>query len=218
MTFKWSTLESSTKRIKSHVQNRQPVGICCRLREHTLCLWQPRGMGWGGVEGRLQRGGLHIVVVQSLSLVWPHKLQQARLPCPSLSPRISSNSGPLSQWCHPTISSSVVPFSSCPQSFPASGLFLFQWVGSSHQGAKVLELQHQIFQWTFTVDFLWDWLAWSCCPRDSRESSPAPQFKSINSSVLSLLYGLAFTSVHDYCENHSFDNMDLFWQNDVSAF
>ena len=51
----------------------------------------------------------------------PQELQHVRLPCPSLSPRICSNSCPLSQWCHPTISSSVVPFSSCPQSFPASG-------------------------------------------------------------------------------------------------
>ena len=53
----------------------------------------------------------------------PHKLQHARLPSPSPSPRACSNSGPSSWWCHPTISSSVVPFSSCPQSFPASGSF-----------------------------------------------------------------------------------------------
>ena len=68
---------------------------------------------------------------------------------------------------------------------------LFKWVSSSHQVVKVLELQlqHQSFQWIFRVDFLKDWLVWSpCCPRDSQESSPAPQFKSINSSVLSLLY------------------------------
>ena len=52
-----------------------------------------------------------------------HGLQHARLPCPSLSPRVFSNSRPLSQWCHPTISSSVVPFSSCLQSFPASESF-----------------------------------------------------------------------------------------------
>ena len=54
----------------------------------------------------------------------PHGLQHARLPCPSPSPRACSNSCPLSRWCHPTISSSVVPFSSCLQSFPASGSFL----------------------------------------------------------------------------------------------
>ena len=55
--------------------------------------------------------------------LWPHGLQPARLPCPSLSPRVCSNSCPLNQRCHPTISSSVVPFSSCPQSLPASVSF-----------------------------------------------------------------------------------------------
>ena len=62
----------------------------------------------------------HSVVSDSL---WPHGLQHARLSSPSLSPRICSNSWPLSQWCHPTISSSVAPFTSCSQSFPASGSF-----------------------------------------------------------------------------------------------
>ena len=61
-----------------------------------------------------------VVVVQSLSHVLPNKLQNARLPCLSLSFRVCSNSCPLSQWCHPSISSSVT---SCPQSFPASGFF-----------------------------------------------------------------------------------------------
>ena len=53
----------------------------------------------------------------------PHELQHARLPCPSPAPRVHPNLCPLSRWCHPTISSSVVPFTSCPQSFPASGSF-----------------------------------------------------------------------------------------------
>ena len=55
--------------------------------------------------------------------LWPHGLQHARPPCPSPTPGVHFNSCPLSQWCHPTISSSVVPFCSCPQSFPASGSF-----------------------------------------------------------------------------------------------
>ena len=56
----------------------------------------------------------------------------------------------------------------------------FHWVGSSHQVARVLELQHRSFQWIFRTDFLWDWLVWSPFnPRDSKESSPTPQFKSI---------------------------------------
>ena len=66
------------------------------------------------------------IVVQSLSRSncwWPHRLQQARLPCPLPSPGVCTNSCPLSQWCHPAISSSVSPFSPCPQSFPAAGSF-----------------------------------------------------------------------------------------------
>ena len=77
---------------------------------------------------------------------------------------------------------------------------LFQWIGSSHQVPKVLELQfqHQFIQWAFGVDFSQDWMVWSlCCPGNSQESSLAPQFERINSSVLSLLYGPTLTSVHD---------------------
>ena len=61
---------------------------------------------------------------------WPHGLQHTRLPCPSRSPRVCSNSCPLSWWRHPTISSSVAPFFSCPQSFPASGSFPRSWLFS----------------------------------------------------------------------------------------
>ena len=82
---------------------------------------------------------------------WPtlqlHGLQLARLPCPSPSPKVSSNSCSSSRWCHPTITLSVVPFSVCPPSFPAAGSLPI--VGSLHQVAKILELQlqHQSFQW-----------------------------------------------------------------------
>ena len=93
----------------------------------------------------------HSVVSKSL---WPYGLQHARLPCQSPTLRAYSNSCPLPQWCHPTISSSVIP------SPPAFNLpqhqGLFQWVGSLPQVAKVLEfqLQHQSFQWTLRTDFL----------------------------------------------------------------
>ena len=76
---------------------------------------------------------------------------------------------------------------------------LFQWVSSSHQVVKVLafQLQYQSFQWIFRTDFLQDWLVGSpCSPRDSQESSPASQFKSINFSLLSLLYGPTLTFIH----------------------
>ena len=147
----------------------------------------------------------------------PHELQHARPPCPSPAPRVHPNPCPLSRWCHPTISSSVVPFSSCLQSFPASG----KWVISSHQVAKILEfqLQHQSFQWTHRTDLFQDGLVGSpCSPRDSQESSLAPQFKSISSSVLSFLYSPTLTSIHDCWKNHSFDYTDFCWQSNVSAF
>ena len=95
------------------------------------------------------------------------------------------NPCPSSQWRHPTISSSVDPFS-CPQSFPASGSF------------QTSQLQHQSFQWTPRTDLLQNGLVGSpCSPWDSQDSSPTPQFKSINSLVLSLLYSPVLTSIHD---------------------
>ena len=95
------------------------------------------------------------VVLDSLQ---PHELQYAKPPCPLPTPGVHPNPYPLSWWCHPTTSSSAVCFSSCPQSFPASGSF--PWC-SSNQVAKVLEfqLQHQSFQWTPRTDlFRMDWL------------------------------------------------------------
>ena len=103
---------------------------------------------------------------------------------------------------------------------PAFRLFqhqgLFQWVSYSHQEAKVLEfqLQHQSFQWTPRTGLVGS----PCSPRDSQESSPTPQFKSINSSVLSSLYSPTLTSIRDYWENHKPWLDELCWQSNVSAF
>ena len=101
----------------------------------------------GTLEGRGVWGELiyiytHISVQFSHSVVSdslrPHELQHARSPCPSPTPRVHSNSRPLSWWCHPAISSSVVPFSSCPQSFPASGSFqMSQFFASGDQSIGV---------------------------------------------------------------------------------
>ena len=138
----------------------------------------------------------HSVMSDSLQ---PHGLQHARPPCPSPTRGVYSNSCQLSQWCHPTISSSVIPFSSCLQSFPASGSFQMSQLFTS--GSQILEfqLQHESFQWIFRTDFLWDGLVrCPCSPRDSQESSPIPQFKSINSWALSFLYSPTLTSKHDY--------------------
>ena len=109
-----------------------------------------------GTNPYFQPSQLNIVVVWSLSRVWlwAHGLQHARLPCPSLFPRVCSDSCPLSHWCYLTISSSVAL---SPIAFSLSQhQGLFQWVKSSHQEAKVLELQlqHQSFQWILRVAFL----------------------------------------------------------------
>ena len=136
----------------------------------------------------------------------PHELQHARPPCPSPTPGIHSNSCPSSQWCHPAISSSVVPFSSCPQSLPASESFpmsqLFAWGGQS-TGVSALA---SFLPKKSRVDLLQNGLVGSpCSPRDSQESSPAPQFKSINSLALSFLHSPTLTSIHDHWKNHSLD-------------
>ena len=157
--------------------------------------------------------------VQSLSHVWLIVTPWPMARQASLSTRVYPNSCPLSWWCHPTISSSVVLFSSCLQSFLASGSF--QWVSSSYQVAKVLEfqLQHQFFQLIFKTDVLEGGLVGSpCSPRDSQESSPTPQFKSISSSVLSFLYSPVLIFIHDYWKNQSLDYTDLCWWSNVSAF
>ena len=92
---------------------------------------------------------------------WPHGLQHARLPCPSPTSRVYSNSCPLSGWCHPTISSSVIPFSSCLQSFPASGSFqMNQFFASGSQSTRVSAsaslLPMNIQDW-----FSLEWTGWN---------------------------------------------------------
>ena len=137
------------------------------------------------------------VVVQSLSCVWlsvtlwtaAHQAPLLFTICSSLFKFMFT-----SQWCYLTISSSAALFPFPFNLWQHQGLF--QWVDSSHQVARVLDLQlqHQSFQWIFRVDFLYDWLVWfPCSPRDSQESPPTPQFESINPLVLSLLYGPTLT-------------------------
>ena len=136
----------------------------------------------------------------------PHGPQHTRLPCASPSPSASSNSWPLSQWCHPSISSMSSP---SPPAFNLSHhQGLFKWVSFSHQVARVLEfqLQHQSFQWTPRTDLLLDGLVGSpFSPRGSQEYSPTPQFKGINSSALSFLHSPTLTSIHDHWKIHSLD-------------
>ena len=148
----------------------------------------------------------------------PHGLQHARLPCPSPTPGAYSNSCPLSQWCHPTISSSVVPFSSCLHLSQHQGLF--SWVSSSHHVAKVLEfqLQHQSSEYSGLISFKIDWLDLFAV------QGTLKSLLQHHSSKASILRRSAFfivptlTSMYDYYKNQSFDQMDLCWQSNVSAF
>ena len=145
----------------------------------------------------------HSVVSDSLI---PHGLQDTRPPCPSPTPRAYSNSCPLSQWCHPTISSSVDPFSSCSLSFPALRSFqISQLFASGSQSIGVSASTSVIPMNTQDWSPL-GWTGWiSLSSRDSQESSPAPQFKSINSSALSFLHSPTLTSIYDYWKNQSFN-------------
>ena len=153
----------------------------------------------------------HSVVSDSLR---PHESQHTRPPCPSPTPGVYSNSCPLSRWCHPAISSSVIPFSSCPQSLPASGSFpmnqLFARGGQSigvSASASVLPMNNQ--DWSPL-----GWTGWISLQSKglSQESSPTPQFKSISFSMLSFLHSPTLTFIHDHRKNHSLDQMDLCWQ------
>ena len=138
--------------------------------------------------------------------LWPHGLQHARLPCPSPSPRACSNSCPLSQWGHPTISSSVIPFAACLPSFPASGSFpmsqFFSWGGQSigaSTSASVFPMNIQ---------------GWFPLGLTSLISLQSKGFSRVFSNTtaqshqffqLSFPYGPTLTSIHDYWKNHSFD-------------
>ena len=160
--------------------------------------------------------------VQSLSPVWlfaTHEQQHARPPCPSSpTPGVHPNPCPLSRWCHPTISSSLIPFS-CPQSFPASGSFPMSQLFASGGESIGISASTSVLPMN-TQD--WSPLGWTCWislqSKDNQESSPKPQFKSINYSALSFVYSPTLTSIHDYWKNHSLDKMDLCWQWNASAF
>ena len=154
---------------------------------------------------------MNIMQVQSSRSVMSDSLrprgpQHARPPCPSPTPGTYPNSCPLSRWCHLTISSFVVPFSSCLQSFPASGSFqrsqLFTSAGQNiGVSASTSVLPMNIQDWS-----LLEWTVGSLCsPRDSQESSPTPRFKSINSLAISFLYSPTCTFILDHWKNHSFD-------------
>ena len=169
-----------------------------------VCLWLLKHVGDKHLAFDLYTGQFSQSGVSDS--LWPHELQHASLPCPSPAPGVYSNSCPSSQWCHPTISSSVIPFSSHLKSFLASGSFpMNQFFTSGGQSigvsasASVLPMNMQ--DW-----FPLGWMVGSpCSPRDSQKSCPTPQFKSIKSSALCFLYSPTLTSICDYWKNHHFD-------------
>jgi len=129
----------------------------------------------------------------------------ARPPCPSSTPGVYSHSCPLSRGCHPTVSS-CLPFLLLPSIFPSIRSF-------SNESALCIKWPKY---WSFSfnispsneysglISFRMDW-SYLLALRNSQESSPIPQFKSINSSALSFLYSPTLTSIHDYWKNHSLD-------------
>ena len=139
----------------------------------------------------------------------PDGLQCTRFPCPSSSPRVCSNSCPWSRWCHPTISSSVT-FFFCPQSFPPSGSFPMSWLFTSGGQSDGISWNFSFSirpsnEYSGLTSFRMDWLD-LLAVQGTLESYPGPQFKSINSSALSLLHSSTLTSIHDHRKNHSLDH------------
>ena len=147
--------------------------------------------------------GCHSVMSDSL---WPHGLQHARLSCPSLSPTVCSKSCPLSQRCHPTISSSVVPFPCCPQSFSTSGSFPMSHFFSSGGQSIVASVSASVLSMNIQKWFALWWTDWiSLQPKRFSRIFSSTTIKSLSSLVLGLLYDPTLTSVQDYWKNQSFD-------------
>ena len=192
--LKWSPLQSMSGTYITHIK------ICCNF------LFSPIWYAFSG----------YYSVAQSCPTLWLHGLQRPRLPCPSPFPGVSSDSCPLGQCCHPTISSSAARFSFCLQSFPASGPFpmtcLFPSSGQSiGASASVLPMD---------IDGEFPLGMTGLISLQSRGLKSLLQDHNLKAPVLwgSAFFMYSFTSIHDYWKNHSFDYMDLCRQNDVSAF
>ena len=136
----------------------------------------------------------------------PHELQHTRSPCPSLTPRVHPNPCPLSWWCHPTISSSVAPFSSCPQSFQALGSFPMSQLFTSGGQSIGVSLSASVLPMN-TQD--WSPLGWTgWISLQSKRLSGVFSNTTVQKhqcSALSFLYNPTLTSIHDHWKNHSLD-------------
>ena len=149
--------------------------------------------------------------------LWPHVLQHPRIPCPSLFPRVCSDSCPSSWWCHPAISSSIV-FSSCLQSFPASGSLLM-----------ALHINWSKY-WSFSfnmspsnehpglISFRMDWLDLLAVQGTLKILLQHHSSKAARILRPSAFFIVQLTTTHDYWKNHIFGYTDLCQQSNVSAF
>ena len=153
--------------------------------------------------------------------LWPHELQHARPPCQSPTPGVHPNPCPQRRWCHPTISSSVIPFSSRPQSFPASGSFqMSQCFASGGQTVEPSALASVLSnEYSEMISFrndCFDLLAiqWTLKGLLQHHNS-----KASTVSHSAFFYGKTLIFVHDYWKNwlYILDYIDLSWQSDVSA-
>ena len=129
--------------------------------------------------------------------LWPHGLQHARPPCSSPTPRVYSNSCPLHWWCHPTISSSVIPFSSCLQFFPALGSFPMSQSFAS--GGQIIPSN----EYSGLISLRMDWLDLLAVQGTLKSLLQHHNLKA------SSLHGPTLKSIHDYWKNHSSDYMDV---------
>ena len=154
----------------------------------------------------------------------PHGPQHARPPCPSSTHGVYSDSCPLSLSMSLVMLSNILilchPLLLLPSIFPSLRVF------SNESVICIRWAKHWSFSFSLSpsneysglIPFRMDWLDLICSPRDSQESSPTPQFKSISSLGLSFLYSPTLTCIHDYWKNHYLDWVELCWQSNVSAF
>ena len=149
----------------------------------------------------------------------PHELQHTRPPCPSPIPGVNPNPCPLNQWCHPTISSSVIPFFSHLQSFPASGSFQISQLFTS--GGQTIGVSASTAVLPMNTQN-WSPLGWTGWISLQSKGLSRVFFNTTvqkhQSSALSFLYSPTLTSIHDHWKNHSLDSTELCWQSNVSAF
>ena len=210
LIFQWRNEQTSNHIKQGDLVCTQLCSTLCDPKDYSLPgssvheNFQERILKWVAISySKWSSVQFSSVVSNSLR---PHESQHARPPCPSPSPRVHSDSRPSSRWCHPAISSSVIPFSSCPQSLPASESFpmsqLFPWGGQSTGVSAWASFPPMNTQgWSPS-----EWSGWiSLQSKGFSGVFSNTTVQSITSSVLSFLHSLTLTCIHDHWKNHSLD-------------